>query len=192
MSQITLDTDKVWDIGKASEATQKRITELSEGLQSQVKGLSHIEDFIQLYDERIQRQIRRMKNEAQRCGMAASYIFKIAEHYERTDSGLKKGLSIFAPVLDKTRVENDAAYKMVSTLTDQEKYEKAAGIEYSRQNGDEAKTINYTALVDYNGNPCNAPRKTAYDSACGAYSLLHSLRFLDKDKKISIQELCKI
>lgn len=107
MSQITLDTDKVWDIGKASEATQKRITELSEGLQSQVKGLSHIEDFIQLYDERIQHQIRRMKNEAQRCGMAASYIFKIAEHYERTDSGLAKGLSILAPVLDKTRVEND-------------------------------------------------------------------------------------
>lgn len=113
MSRVTIDTNKVWDIGKASEATQKRTIELADALQGQVKSLTHIEDFIQLYDERLCRQIRRMKNEANRCGMAASYIFKIAENYEGVDKGMTSILTTLNVATALTRSENDEAYKAV-------------------------------------------------------------------------------
>ena len=110
MSQVTIDTNEMWDIGKESEATQKRTIELADALQGQVKSLTHIEDFIQLYDERLCRQIKRMKNEANRCGMAASYIFKIAENYEGVDRGMTSILTTLNVTTALTRSENDVIY----------------------------------------------------------------------------------
>ncbi len=71
-----------------------------------------------------------------------------------------------------------------SVLNDQEKMQKALRIKYENQNASSAAKIDYTAK--------NGPKKTAKQSACGAFSVLHSLRYLGKDKGISLETICKI
>lgn len=107
MSQVTLDTNTVWDIGKITESVQKSTISLADNLRATVKSLTSLEDFIQLYDEKIEKELRKMEIQAHRCGMTASYIFKIAENYEDADKILFSYITDLFPALNDARVLND-------------------------------------------------------------------------------------
>lgn len=89
MSKIMLNTEKLWEIGKVVEQTQSSMQQIAFLLNARVRSLNFIEDILQRYDERIHRQIRNISNQASRCGAAASYIFTMAERYERTENIIK-------------------------------------------------------------------------------------------------------
>lgn len=107
MSQVTLDTNTVWDIGKIAESVQKSTISLADNLRATVKSLTSLEDFSQLYDEKIEKELRKMESQAHRCGMTASYIFKIAENYEDADKILFSYITDLFPALNDARVLND-------------------------------------------------------------------------------------
>lgn len=89
MSKIMLNTEKLWEIGKVVEQTQSSMQQIAFLLNARVHSLNFVEDILQRYDERIHRQIQNISNQASQCGAAASYIFTMAERYERTENIIK-------------------------------------------------------------------------------------------------------
>ncbi len=121
MSRINLNTNSLWEIGVLIENIQKNARHLCTQLTQRVHSLTIIEDVLQRSDEKIEAEVHRIKSQADRCGFAASYIFKIAESYELNERIITENLSVLAKAItdvsndnkmlyDKNTVENPVTY----------------------------------------------------------------------------------
>ncbi|MBE6759620.1 MAG: hypothetical protein E7554_05950 [Ruminococcaceae bacterium] len=110
MSKISINTNVLWDIGKAAESIQKSLTALAEELKARASSLNIFEDILQWTDERISSEAKQIQKQSDRCGMAASYLFKMAENYEAAERTLTGAINLISPAISSTREENDRIY----------------------------------------------------------------------------------
>ncbi len=185
MSKIQINTNFLWDIGKNIEQIQNDAYRIASELKKCTSNLTAFEDFLQLSDEQIESVTRKIQKQADRCGLAANYLFKVAEKYEFTENDICKRLSSLSCAVNSVRSENNEIYKKYCTLSDDEKMQKAIDMEFSYQWSTEAKNIPYPG-----GD--GGKNSTAYSSACGAYAWLHILRYYGIDNGLTIQEICNI
>ncbi|MBE6759622.1 MAG: hypothetical protein E7554_05960 [Ruminococcaceae bacterium] len=106
MSKLQLKTETIWDVGKGFESVQRQIIALSNDLTGKASALNIVEDILQWSDERIKNEAKQMTAQAERCGLAASYLFKIAENYEQAENSLTHIMSNLRSVVDQCRQEN--------------------------------------------------------------------------------------